>query len=82
MNGNKNAGGITLAGAVFLVFMTLKLTGHIDWSWWWVTCPLWAVPAVCLAIAVIIAAGWLVVRAFKAVGARWRRYRAAMGGDA
>jgi hypothetical protein len=19
----------------------LKLTGHIDWSWWWVTSPLW-----------------------------------------
>jgi len=25
---------------LFLVFMTLKLTHHIDWSWWWVTAPL------------------------------------------
>jgi hypothetical protein len=27
---------------VFIVFVTLKLTGAIDWSWWWVTAPLWA----------------------------------------
>ncbi len=32
-------GGATLLG---IVFITLKLTGHIDWSWIWVTCPLWA----------------------------------------
>ena len=27
---------------LFLVFMVLKLTQVIDWSWWWVTAPLWA----------------------------------------
>lgn len=26
---------------LFLIFMILKLTGHITWSWWWVTAPLW-----------------------------------------
>lgn len=26
---------------MFIVFLTLKLTGNIDWSWWWVTSPLW-----------------------------------------
>lgn len=26
---------------LFLVFMILKLTGVIDWSWWWITAPLW-----------------------------------------
>ena len=26
---------------LFLIFMTLKLAGLIDWSWWWVTSPLW-----------------------------------------
>lgn len=35
---------------LFVVFLTLKLTGNIDWSWWWVTSPLW-IP---LAIAVLI----------------------------
>ena len=26
---------------IFLIFLILKLTDVIDWSWWWVTCPLW-----------------------------------------
>lgn len=40
---------------LFVIFLVLKLTHLIDWSWWWVTAPLW-IP-VCLAVAVgIIAA--------------------------
>ena len=30
---------------LFVVFLVLKLTEAIDWSWWWVTAPLWAIPA-------------------------------------
>lgn len=26
---------------LFVVFLILKLTKVIDWSWWWVTSPLW-----------------------------------------
>jgi hypothetical protein len=26
---------------VFLIFLVLKLTGNILWSWWYVTMPLW-----------------------------------------
>ena len=26
---------------LFLIFLILKLTGTIAWSWWWVTSPLW-----------------------------------------
>lgn len=32
---------IGLGWIVFLVFMVLKLTQVIDWSWWWVSAPLW-----------------------------------------
>ena len=43
---------------LFLIFMTLKLTGDIDWSWWWVTAPLW-IPLVAfiaiMGIAIVIA---------------------------
>ena len=28
-------------GLLFLIFLTLKLTKVIAWSWWWVTAPLW-----------------------------------------
>jgi hypothetical protein len=33
-----NSGILTI---LFVVFLVLKLTGNIDWSWWWVTSPLW-----------------------------------------
>jgi hypothetical protein len=33
--------GGTLSGVLFIVFLVLKLTHHITWSWWWVTSPLW-----------------------------------------
>lgn len=31
---------------MFLIFMTLKLCSVIDWSWWWVTAPLWGSAAI------------------------------------
>jgi hypothetical protein len=33
--------GFSLGWVLFIVFMVLKLTKNIDWSWWWVTSPLW-----------------------------------------
>lgn len=32
---------LTFPSVLFLIFLVLKLTGHIDWSWWWVSAPLW-----------------------------------------
>lgn len=26
---------------LFAIFLTLKLVGVIDWSWWWISAPLW-----------------------------------------
>ena len=34
--------GIGFGGALALLFIALKLTGFIDWSWWWVLAPIWA----------------------------------------
>jgi hypothetical protein len=33
--------GMGIGMILFIVFLVLKLTGTIDWSWWWVTSPLW-----------------------------------------
>lgn len=33
--------GISFPTVLFLLFLGLKLGGVIDWSWWWVTAPLW-----------------------------------------
>lgn len=30
---------------IFFVFFILKMTGTVDWSWAWVTAPLWLPPA-------------------------------------
>ncbi|MGW0245092.1 hypothetical protein ACWDYH_00480 [Nocardia goodfellowii] len=38
----QSSGGLGLGTSLFLVFLVLKLTGFIAWSWWWVTAPLWA----------------------------------------
>jgi hypothetical protein len=40
-----------LFGIMGLIFITLKLTGYITWSWWWVTAPFWGPFAfvICLA---------------------------------
>lgn len=51
---NSSSGGISFATVLFLVFLILKLTKTIDWSWWWVTSPLWISAG--LAVLVIILA--------------------------
>ena len=38
---------------VFLVFLILKLTGVVNWSWWWITAPLWAPIALLLILLVL-----------------------------
>lgn len=32
---------LSVCSVLFVVFLVLKLTGNISWSWWWVTSPLW-----------------------------------------
>ena len=52
-------GGTSFTGLLFLVFLTLKLTNVINWSWWWITAPLWIIPS-----AIIIGIVLLAVVAF------------------
>ena len=53
-NSSTQSGGIGFFGLLAIVFITLKLTGYIAWSWWWVLAPLWAPFAVVLMIFLII----------------------------
>ena len=48
------SGGIGFMGLLFIVFLVLKLTHVIDWSWWWVTAPLWGGIAIGMAIILFI----------------------------
>jgi hypothetical protein len=38
---NTHSGGIGFLGLLTILFIGLKLTGYITWSWWWVLSPLW-----------------------------------------
>ena len=40
-NNNASRGGIGFLGMLGILFIGLKLTGVIDWSWWLVLAPLW-----------------------------------------
>lgn len=58
--GNASGGGIGVVGLLFILFVALKLTHQIAWSWLWVTVPLWGGFALflafilfCLVMAVI-----------------------------
>lgn len=52
---------IGFPGALFIVFLILKLTGVIAWSWWWVTCPMWIIPLIYL----VLFAGFLCGEIYK-----------------
>lgn len=36
-----NSGGIGFIGLLTILFIGLKLTGYINWSWLWVLSPIW-----------------------------------------
>ena len=51
---SSHGGGITFIGLLTIVFITLKLTGHITWSWWWVLAPIWL--PFCIVVGVLLIA--------------------------
>lgn len=51
---NESSGGIGFVGLLTIVFIVLKLTSVIDWSWWWVLSPLWIGFALWLLIVGVI----------------------------
>lgn len=52
-----SGGGVGFAGLLAVVFITLKLTHVVDWSWLWVLAPLW-ISLILWAIIVALAV-WL-----------------------
>jgi hypothetical protein len=57
---------VTVVGAPFfslltLLFIGLRLTNYIDWSWWWVLAPLW-MPLTIVMIGLAIFIGVLIAK--------------------
>lgn len=53
-------GGVGFVGLLTILFIGLKLTGHIDWSWLWVLSPAWIM--ICVAVFAACFVAWLEVR--------------------
>lgn len=45
-------GDIGFCGLLTLLFIGLKLTGYIDWSWVWVLAPIWI--SLCITLIFLI----------------------------
>lgn len=60
MNDNKTSVEISFSVVLFLVFLVLKLTNVIDWSWWWVTAPLWISTGLAL-VGILILIIWYAI---------------------
>lgn len=56
-----SSGGIGVFGLLGIVFVVLKLTHVINWSWWWVTAPFWGGFALFAIIFLIVGAIALIV---------------------
>ena len=54
MSNETNRGGVGFVGLLTVLFVGLKLTSHITWSWWWVLSPLWIAPSVMIFLFAII----------------------------
>jgi len=56
---SSSGSGIGVLGLLGVAFVVLKLTGFINWSWWWVTLPFWGGLVLVLFISAIIGIVWL-----------------------
>jgi hypothetical protein len=68
-----SGGGIGFVGLLTIVFITLKLTGFIDWSWWWVLSPIWISTLLFVGVLLAIGVVFLGIFLFLAQTARPRR---------
>lgn len=62
-----------LCSVLFVLFLALKLTGHINWSWWWVTAPLWGPWVALIIVLLAIAVLWLIGIATIELVDRWKK---------
>lgn len=64
-----NSGGLCVP--LLVLFVVLKLTGNIDWSWVWVTSPLWLPLAILLGFIACVGVFMLAVGLLALLAAKW-----------
>ena len=68
--GGGRSGGIGFLEALLLLFIGLKLTGHVAWSWWWVMAPLWAPVSLFGVLVLAVESVAAIVKAFDRLAER------------
>lgn len=59
MADTQQSGGIGFWGLLAILFIGLKLTHYIDWSWVWVLAPIWIPITVAVGILIVVCVVWL-----------------------
>lgn len=54
MSNDKISASFTFIPILTLIFITLKFTNYITWSWWWVLSPMWMIFPILAVIFVVI----------------------------
>lgn len=52
---NVKRNGVNWAMVLTVLFIILKLTDRIDWTWWWVLCPLWISASLSVMLFIVVA---------------------------
>lgn len=60
MTNNQRFSSVSFCHILFMTFLVLKLTNLIDWSWWWVTAPIWIPMLIVIPITV-----WNAIKEYK-----------------
>lgn len=61
---SSSSSGIGFIGLLTVLFIGLKLTGHIGWPWIWVLSPIWISLVLGISIAFVVIVGYLLYRHF------------------
>ena len=51
---SSKSGGVGFCSLLAILFIGLKLTNYIDWSWWWVLSPLWLPLAIIIGFMMVV----------------------------
>lgn len=62
---SSSSGGIGFVGLLTILFIGLKLTGYIDWTWVWVLSPIWISASIVTAFLLIVGIIYLIASARK-----------------
>jgi hypothetical protein len=68
-----STGNVSFLSMLAVVFITLKLTSVITWSWWWVTAPLWGPVAIVIALFSLVGVSAGILWAIMFLQEAWQR---------